>query len=69
MGTVFSNMSSWTALTRYLGTKTTFDAKFLKSKYARNLIFITFYENAYLHKNSIKTLFYEFLVLENCITL
>ena len=30
MKTVFSEMSSWTALTRHLGTKTTFETKYKK---------------------------------------
>ena len=70
--TVFAEMSSWTALTRHPGVTTIFSSKHLKCKYVRsfimkNLIFSAFHDNAY--KNSNKTQFNEFLVLDGCIIL
>ena len=75
MGTVFAEMSSQTALTRHLGMKKTFSTKYIKSKYVQSFITkrfffkILFNKNAYWHKSSTKTQFYEFPVLEGCITL
>ena len=48
---VYKEMSSLTALTRYIWMKTAFQIKLIKSKYVRifimmNLIYITLYKNA-----------------------
>ena len=49
MGTIFTEMSFWTALTRHLGMKTTFKKKIYKSKYVCIIIkiILIIYENAY----------------------
>ena len=41
MRKVFEDMSSWTALTMYLGMKTTFQAEYIKSKCVRTFIMKT----------------------------
>ena len=42
IGTYFAEMSSWTALTRHLGTKTTFKTKYMKIKCFRTFIIMIF---------------------------
>ena len=75
VGTVFAEMSSRRAITRRLGRKATFLIKYMKSICIRILvmgilIFIKLYKNAMLRrKSSTQTLFYEFLVVECCISL
>ena len=58
MGTVFTEMSSWTALTRYLGMKTPFYTKYIKA-----IMFEVFLCCFDLNNSSPKTQFYEFLVV------
>ena len=63
MGTVFSNMSSWTALTKDLGVQKTFQSKYIKANMFGLLLwwfqfFITLYENS-----STKTQFMSSLLL------
>ena len=71
---VYQGMSSWTALTRYIGMKTAFQTKHIKIKYVRIFIIMIFHfhniiRNAYLHWSSTKTQFYELLVVESCFSL
>ena len=58
MRMVFEEMSSWTSLTMYLGMKTTFETKYIESKYVRTFIMrikdfeSIIEENPYLKKYS-----------------
>ena len=71
---VYQEMSSWTALTWYIGIKTAFKTKHVKSKCVWIFIMMIFnfhdiIRNAYYHWSSSKTQFYELLVIESCISL
>ena len=72
MGTCYEEMSYRTALTRHLGMQATFESKNIKANmfgFLLGYLFFQLYENAYNHKSSTKTQFYEFFVIECCITL
>ena len=45
MGTVFEEMSSWTALTWYLGMKTAYKTKYMRKKYVRSCATIIIFKN------------------------